>query len=257
MSRLTDIKLIGGWVRWFDTRVGDVGVKDAVTEVMNRTRSKLLVNYLGDSENILKNQPVIVVANHPHESDVLAILGSLPLRTDFGMIANSVLRGIGDNLDKFIIPVYIHHRIENKSVRDEVKIKIFGKIHTSARLETEDEKTKNRASIAKAGLSLDQGGSVLIFPMGGSRDGSWFSGVGHMWRQTKKPETIKVVMAKIEGTSEWDYLRLIPGISYFLPKFKVTFSPSYGWDKAKNEDAKEITKKMENIYCQWTKSLEN
>ncbi|MFA6603102.1 MAG: hypothetical protein WCT01_04860 [Candidatus Shapirobacteria bacterium] len=256
MSRLTDVKLIGGWVSKFDVRVGQAGMKEAVAEVVAQTRSKLEVAYLGDSEKVLKDQAVIIVANHPHESDVLAILGALPTRTDFRMIANSVLKGIGENLDKILIPVFVHNRMEN-SKGGSVKMKVFGKIHTSTKLNSEEEKIKNRASITEASNKLDEKGALLIFPMAGSGDGSWFSGVGHMWKQTKKPEKIRVVMAKIEGTSEWDYLRLIPGFSFFFPIFRVTFSPSYGWDKVKDEDSKILTKNMENVYDQWCGNLEN
>jgi 1-acyl-sn-glycerol-3-phosphate acyltransferase len=254
MSRLTDVKLIGGWVRWFDGRVGAVGVKEAVAETIKRTRSKLEVMYLGNSLKTLTEDPVIIVANHPHESDVLAILGSLPSRKDFRMIANSVLKGIGDNLDKIIIPVYVHHRMES-TTGGGIKMKVFGKIHTSTKHEIEDEKSRNRESIKEASERLNKGGAVLIFPAAGSYDGAWFSGVGHMWINTKQPQNTKVVMAKIEGTAEWDYLRLIPGVSWFLPKFKVTFSPAYDWKKVESREAKETVKKMEKIYADWSDNL--
>lgn len=256
MSRLTDVKLVGRWVQWFDGQVGVVGVKGAVGEVVTKTHSKLEVEYLNDSENTLLNEPVIIVANHPHESDVLAILGALPDRKNFKMIANSVLKGIGDNLDKIIIPVYVHHRMES-TTSGGIKMKIFGKIHTSTKHEIEDEKNKNRQSIQVASQNLDQGGAVLIFPMAGSSDGGWFSGVGHMWVQTKTPKDIKVVMANIEGTAEWDYLRLIPGTSFFMPKFKVTFAKPYGWTEVANKDPKVLTKNMQKKYDEWTKKLKS
>lgn len=254
MSRLTDIKIVGRWVRWFDSRVGAVGVQSAVEETVKKTHSKLEVKFLGDSKDVLATKSVIIVANHPHESDVLAMLGALPSRDDFKMIANSVLKGIGDNLDKFIIPVYIHHRMESTKANG-IKMKVFGKMHSSTKHEADEEKTKNRQSITEASRNLDGGGSVLIFPTGGSSHGEWFSGVGHMWTQTKDPKKVRVVMANIEGTAEWDYVRLIPGAAWLLPKFKVTFAPSYGWEKVADMDPKVLTKNMENNYIKWTKGF--
>jgi len=252
MTRLTEIKLIGGWVKWFDRRIGEIGIQKTLCEVFKSTGTDFEVNYEGDSKMVLKKDPVIIVGNHPHDSDILALLGAIPQRSDLKIIANSVLVGIGPNIDGLVIPVYIHCRQGSKP-DSWLRMKVFGRLHTSTKHDAENEKILNRQSIATAGKFLDKGGAVIIMPTGGGVGGKWFSGVAHMWSQTKNPKKVKVVMAKIEGPSDLDYLRLIPFVSKILPKYRVLFSTSYNREEIGATEPKEMVALMQAKFEKWAK----
>lgn len=248
MSDLSQMFLAGNIIGGFDKEVGEIGMIATVKNIFVRTKTKLEVKYGGkETKKILQRDPVVVIVNHPHQSDVMAIMAAMPSRKDFFMIAQSTLLGLGKNIDKHIIPVFINEKQVSMKIWKKWKLEVFTKLHSSSRMTREAEKNRNRESITLASVKLDLGGMVIIFPSGGSENGRWLTGVGYLIKGAKNPK-LKIVMANIAGSSSWDYFRLIPGISRMLPTIKVRFSAPIKAKEFKDDEAKEIAKTLEVRY---------
>jgi 1-acyl-sn-glycerol-3-phosphate acyltransferase len=254
MSDLSQMVVAGKIIGGFDKEVGEIGMMATVKKMLARTKSKLEITFDGEeTKQVLKNGPVIVTVNHPHQSDVMIIMAALPDRNDWGMIVQSTLLGLGKEIDKKMIPVFVDHQKDSLSFWKKSKYIFFAKLHTHKPLSREEGKEMNRRGLIGASSRLDKNELVIIFPTGGSKDGRWFSGVGHMIKGSKNPG-LKIVMANIEGSSSWDYFRLIPGVSRLLPTIKVRFSLPIEVNEYRKMKAKEIALKLETKYEEWLKN---
>ncbi|MFA6519002.1 MAG: 1-acyl-sn-glycerol-3-phosphate acyltransferase [Candidatus Shapirobacteria bacterium] len=254
MSNISEMTFVGSRIRHFDSQIGEMGLMATVKKLATNTNTKVETSYDSEETKVaLKKGPVVVVANHPHQSDVIVIMAGLPDRDDFSMVAMSSLLGMGKNIDRHIIPVYINHRAKNKKISENWQFRLFTKLHSYCQMGEDEEKIKNRQSISLASERLSGGQMVIIFPGGGSANGRWFTGVGYMIKGSTNPN-LKIIMANISGTTHWDYFRLIPGLSRILPKIRVRFSAPIGVNEFKESEAREIAKKLETRYEKW---LEN
>jgi hypothetical protein len=129
---------------------------------------------------------------------------------------------------------------------------LIKKFHWTQDYEKDTAHKKNIKSIARAARRVDHGAVVVIFPAGGSTDGRWFSGIGHLIKTLKNKNEVSIIKAKLEGSSGGDYFRLIPGISWLMPKIRVTFSAPREVSDIASEDARSITKKLEAEYIEWS-----
>lgn len=251
MGDLSKMLLVGGVIAGFNREVGEIGMMATVKKMLVRTKTNLEIRYgQEETKKILEKGPVIVVVNHPHQSDVMMIMAALPNRKDFFMIAQSTLMGLGRKIDRHIIPVFINEKQVAMKIWKKWKLEIFTKLHSPSRMPREMEKAKNRESIALASKKLDLGQMVIIFPAGGSENGGWLAGVGYLVKGAKNPG-LKIVMANITGSSSWDYFRLIPGISGLLPTIKVRFSAPIGVEELEENEAKEVAWALEKRYRKW------
>ena len=200
----------------------------------------------------LEKEAVIVVSNHPAESDVPLLLSILQEREDTFLIASHHFLKILPEVDKNIIPVYIsHHHWE----MNDIKLKAFNKIHHSEVYNKEEAHAKNRESIAVAGEKINAGGVVVIYPAAQEMNNHFRNGVGFLMEMTNNKKKTKVVMAHIKGTSSWDYLRLIPFLGKVMPKISIELSPDFSVNEVTVGEAKETTKKLEKKYNQWVDGL--
>lgn len=94
-----------------------------------------------------------------------------------------------------------------------------------------------------------------MFPGRRAVDNRWFSGIGYLLKGAKTDKKIYVVMAYIQGTSDLDYLRIIPGLSKFLPEIKVTFNYPQEVNDILDKNPKEITSILEEEYNDWIKLI--
>ena len=239
---------------YLDKMIAEKGLSTAMKKILNRCNTQVVVKSNKEINKILKNFSGILVANHPAEADVLAILSAIKNRKDVFLIINSSFKKLLPTLDQHLIPVYIYNRAcEHFDGKIKLKIlSLFNKIEVYSK---EEEHQKNLESMALAVEKINNGGLVIIFPDGGDKKHNWFNGVGHLIHGVKNKEKSFVIRAYIQGTSNWDYLRLLPFIGKFMPKFKISFATPLRMDKVEKDDPKVTTGQLENKYWNWISSI--
>ena len=242
---------------YLDKRVGSRVESDGVVSTFRGILESLggvMESEKGSMEKeALSKSGVLLVAKHPAEIDVLVTLASIEERRDWYIVINSMFVGKIEKLDKHFIPVYIDHNLDNNAFS--LREQIFFLFHKKKRLSKEEAQERNRKSIQRAAEMLDKGALVIIYPGPNRVTGKWYKGVGHIMRQVKNKSKVKLIAGFIEGTSKWDYWRLIPGVSKLLPNFKVSFKLIGRISNIWEEEASLSTEKLENIYNNWSKGI--
>lgn len=219
--------------------------------IINKISREFTVNIPKDTKKILKNDRVLLICNHPAQADVLLLLAAIPPRKKTYMIVMYGLLSILPAFNKYIIPVFITHRIDNESQRD-WKFRLLQKMHFVPEYTRDISHQKNIKSIALATQKIDEGSLMAIFPAGGSKNGRDFlPGVGHIVKNLKYPESTRIVMAHVTGTSTFDFLRIIPFVSEILPKFKVDFSEPLNAADFVGSNGRLISEQLQNVYDRW------
>lgn len=246
--------MIKVYKRYLDKMISQKGLSTAMKEIINGCNTQVVVKSNKEINKILKKFSGILVANHSAEADVLAILSAIKNRKDVFLIINSVFKKLLPTLDKHLIPVYIYNRA-CKNLGGKIKLKILSLFNKIEVYSKEEEHQKNLESMALAVEKINKGGLVIIFPDGGDKKHCWFNGVGYLIHGVKKKEKSFVMRAYIQGTSNWDYLRLLPFIGKFLPKFRISFATPLRMDKVEKGDPKITTGQLENRYWKWISSI--
>lgn len=254
MSTFTNLPFVGHFIRSIDRDLKNCSFQTTIRNAVIKSGSKLIIKGKNEeTEEVLKNKPVVVVANHPYEAEVAALIAGLPDREDISLIVNRRLLNLSANLDKYLIPVYIdHHNIAKK--RHKVMSFFLRTFHPKKVYTIEEEHSLNIQSISQAAKKVDEGGLVIIFPNRKSNGGRWYTGVGHMLSQVKR-EDVFVMRAYIEGTSMLDLLRLVPGIGSFLPTVTLTFAPPLKLEEMRGNDPKKITIMLQDQFNNWVQTL--
>ncbi|MCX6726670.1 MAG: 1-acyl-sn-glycerol-3-phosphate acyltransferase [Candidatus Shapirobacteria bacterium] len=224
-------------------------------ETMHRLTDSMVKLVVKNREKVkltLKNEPVILISNHPSQVEVLILLGLLEKRDDAYLIADHSFLEILPSVDKHIIPVYINHRLDGKQ-KDSWKFNLLTRFHQSESFCREIAHKKNIASINLATDKVNNGGLVMIFPAAGELGGKFLSGLGYMIKNLKNPKKVKIVMVHVRGTSTWDYLRLIPIVRNFLPKVYITFAEPIPAGQFLAPEAKAISENVEKRYYEWVR----
>jgi len=242
---------------YLDRRVGTKMEKDGVVStfkgILESLGGIIETQKSGRERMALGKGGVLLVANHPAEIDVLVTLASIEERRDWYIVINSMFVGKIEKLDKHFIPVYIDHNLDNNAFS--LREQIFFLFHKKKRLSKEESQERNRKSIQRAAEMLDKGALVIIYPGPNRVTGKWYKGVGHIMRQIRNKSKVSVVAAFIEGTSKWDYWRLIPGVSKLLPSFKVSFKLMGKINDIWEREVTLSTEKLENSYHNWSKGI--
>jgi len=252
---LRNVILAGRLIKKLDKKVGKLGFQQTMMKIVKRCGGKLIIHHkTKDINNILKNQPVIVVANHPAEPDIISLIAALSPRKDLYLIINSSLMNMGPNLDKHFIPVYVNHRFINKS-KSHFRLKLLMKFHHIEPINRKRAHQKNIASIKQASKKINQGGLVVIFPGGSDSEDKWLSGVGYLIKDINTKNNSYIIKAYIKGSSNWDYLRLIPGLGKIFPAIKIFFSQPKPVNEFIKYHPKEITQNLEVEFNKWVSTL--
>jgi len=231
-----------------------MGVVGAIRKFIKKCNTEVVVKSSREINQILRKASGVIVANHPAEADVLAILAAVKKRKDIYLIINSSLKKIIPELDKHLIPVFIYNK-SIESFEGKLKMKIVEIFHKVAKHSLQEERDKNIKSINRAINKINKGGLVIIFPDGSDEKHGWFNGIGHMIHGIKNEKSF-VIRAYIQGTSNWDYLRLIPFMGRFMPKFKISFAKPIKIVDIKKNNPKEITANLEDKYWKWRGCLQ-
>lgn len=247
------LQILRNLLQKMDRQIETDGIQFATRRLLRTLGTEVFIKTNKEIKKVLKSKPVLVVANHPAKTDVPALLASLPKRKEVKLIIDSTCLNFGDNWKKHLIPVYInHHLIMKKNWKFGVYKWAFGVRANSEKIEHK----KNIRSIEKASRYVDKGNLIILFPGGGSIDDRWLSGVGYLVKDVKNKNKTFVVKAYIEGTSNRDYLRLVPFVGKLLSGFKITFSDPILLKEFEDENAKLIALSMEKNYNDWTNTLE-
>jgi len=255
---LGQIPIFGKLFRDFDKSAGENGIHRAVTDVIKKTKTRIIVHGLiKETIEILKSKPVILVASHTFDFEVLLLIAALPKRDDIFTIAASDLMGAGPNTNSYIIPMFIHKYFDKGSHK--LSVKVAKLLHLGPRFSPAIEHRKNIENINYAALKVNNGGLVIIFPEGILKKcNPWLSGIGYLLRGIYKKRNAFYARAYIQGTSSFDILRLIPIVRRFFPAINVYFDSPKEISSVINakEDPKEITKNLQADYNRWVATLE-
>lgn len=251
-ATLHNIPIIRGILSRTNLRAKKMGIVALMKSVVGIARSRIAIIMPKNTDKVLGEEPVLVISNHPAESDVPLLLSALKEREDTFLVASHQFLKILPEVDKNIIPVYINHRAWEIN---DLRLKIFCKFHSAKVFDREKSQQKNRESIALAARKIDQGGVVVIYPAAEELNNQFRNGVGFLLKNLKEKKKVKVVMAYIEGTSGWDYLRLIPFMGKLLPRIRINFSRAFRADQVIGNDGKITTKNLEKRYYDWVDSV--
>ena len=220
--------------------------------IVEKVSRNFTINISPKTQKTLKNDPVILICNHPAQADVLLLMAAIPPRRKTYLVVMHSLWSILPAINKYLIPVYISHRVDGH-LRPDWKLKLLRKFHSIPEYSKETAHQKNIKSIILATTKINEGSLVAIFPAGGSENGHDFlPGVGHIVENLKYPKKTKVVMAHVSGTSSWDFIRIFPFIGKIMPRFKVEFSDPLLASDFTGENGRHISLKLQNVYDRWS-----
>lgn len=247
-----DIFFFGNLVKRLDAKIGKVGFQKAMAKVMADTHTQIKTHHkTADVIDILTTKPVIIVSNHPAESDVIALIASLNHRKDLYLVINSSFLDICPNLSKHLIPVYVHHRNTNN-----LRLKLFNYLHETNEYPKTMAHQNNIASIARATEKINQGGLVTIFPAGGGYKRRWFDGIGYLINHLHTNRDVYLIMAYIKDTSVWDYFRLLPGIGKIFPPINIHFAAPKVINNFISQKPKTIVHTLNEEFNNWRDSID-
>lgn len=256
-SQITRFPIIKPFVKTINRDVKKVGLQGAMVNTVTRSGTKLVIEgSTREVKRVLGEEACVVVSNHPHEVDIIALFAALPARPDTSLVINSRFLNLVPNADKYLIPVYIEHH--GKRNREQIREKLFKKFHPVTTFAPDEEHKKNIQSIKNASLKVSNGELVVIFPNPTkNKNRKWYPGVGYLLKGTRREKPIYVVRAYIEGTSNLDYLRFIPHAAKLLTPIRVTFSKPILVNKMLQKDAKSIAAGLNENYVAWVKKLKS
>jgi len=246
-----NLPVLGGVIKSFDVKIGKLGLQGMVADFLEHIGSRWEVcGGYEEAFRILKNSPAVVIFNHPHDAEVLPLMAALPRRDDIYIIGTSGLVGaVGPNFDRYLIPVHVRKHAVAGSRRWRVRI---GRSLLRFNLTVADEEAhqQNKLAIEEGSRRVREGAVVFIVPEGARPGGRWFSGVGHLLRGIGRNAGAYFVPVYVEGTSAFDFLRLIPWIGRRLRPFRVVF---FAPKKIKailgeTKDPKVVTEKLQEEY---------
>lgn len=255
---LINFTIIGRFFYLADLIVDRFGFSGSLKKIINRLGSKLNVKFKNiDTQNHLRNKPVLLISNHPFMFGIIALIASIPKRSDSNMIINSDYLNVYPNLDKFLIPVYIRHQNYGNWYEKIVKL-LFEKIFFNPLYNTEEEHQKNIKSIDDAVNKIKKGELVIIFPEKRNPKLKWYQGVGYLIKNLGSNSKYYIIFAHLGGNSRrLDYLRLFPHIGKILSPISINFSECLNLNKvlSKSNDSKQISLELQKEYEIWAKSL--
>ncbi|MDP3987717.1 MAG: 1-acyl-sn-glycerol-3-phosphate acyltransferase [Candidatus Levybacteria bacterium] len=245
--------------RRIDYDVGEIGFQQTVDKIANLVGENKLVIKGKDEEtkDVLRRKPAIVIANHPSFAEIIAVIASLEPRDDIHLVGISNFLGIGANFSERVIPIYMTKQMAAK--KHKFPVRLGNALHFGPRMPYDKAHKKNIGSIESAIEKVNNEGLVVIFPEGvqSGKDKKWLDGVGHLIAGVESRSSVHLIFVYSKGTSNWDYMRVVPGVKKLLPKIEVTFSkPRTIADFLGGiTDPKLITKKMEHEYNNYVDSI--
>jgi 1-acyl-sn-glycerol-3-phosphate acyltransferase len=225
-------------------------VKNKVADVLSTVGVPEIVKF----GNIPHTGPVLVISNHTGVFDTLILFSNID-RHDYYFVALATYGIFGPQVTNKLLPIYRKRQLHHSMYEYPLSLQIRGTMPEN--ISSVQIRTRNRNTVSKAAQIINNGKVVSVFPTGSvgkALPGSlWKPGIGFLVKQITHPDVI-VVLVKITGTKQSDFVAYMkPFIRklLFRPRpVSITFSkPHYlGELVSGQDDAKEITKKLENHY---------
>jgi hypothetical protein len=201
----------------------------------------------------LEKSPTLVVANHPNDSEPLSLYAALPPRTDSYLIANAEILGILPSAKKYLLPVYIKHRIQKEKRTWHPLVQFVDRCYPQTHFPFHKAHQKNIEAIKMAAEKINDDHQSVIFPENSL--GTWQAGVGHIISQLDYKNHPQLIMAYVTGTTRIDLFRSFPLLRLLFPKIKIHFSRPYPLSEFKNKEPKIITSLLEKKYKSWIQGV--
>ena len=195
------LPVIGSFIKLLDMKISEHGLQIGLLQLLKRSATTFQIQGITkETEEILRTKPVVIVAHHPFDAEVLCVLAALPPQENTYLVINNSYVGIVPSADKHLIPVYIsHHRngLDKRIFLEKFLLKFLPSKFFSEEMEHE----KNKESIKFASQKLSENGTVVIFPNRRSPNGKWYNGVGYMITGVIKEQEVYVIPVVVHGTS--------------------------------------------------------
>ncbi len=198
-------------LRFIKTHVQEVninakqnGLPAAVKEQLQKVGINVVPDYSPDAKLSLINDPVLVVATHPHLiNDIFGILSSIPSeRRDVHVTGHAMHLKLGGEIANQIIPIYNVNDQPTNNLREMIRRKLLGRDRPIEALTKYESAKANVRSLQNAASIVNEGGMVIVFPDGSQENGAeWMTGVGKLVQDIHNPDA-KVIFAKTQG-GEW------------------------------------------------------
>ena len=247
------VPILGGIINRINKEIAQKGLNYALKNAINQSQSKIqLIGVTEEIITILTKNPAIVISNHLYFPDLIIIGSVFPERKSIFAVANSFFLGLGMNIDRHILPIYMYHywtKTNNLFIKWLMKTVYF--ISRQKPHSYNINHVLNRKTIDKATRLISNNALILFFPED-RKHHCWFKGIGHLIKKSNalvNKKTVYIVFVKLEGVSKWDLLRILPIVGKWLPKITVTiihFSPLSNLKKYKK--ANTITQLLEKQY---------
>jgi hypothetical protein len=251
------IPVLHQFISKFSSDVTSFGPVAAAQQLIQRYHGKLIIHMPPETAKVLKSSGSIVAFNHPYEIETYIVQACVPNRRDLIMIATANILSVAPDLKPYLIPVWVDHTAK-KEKRGKLSGKIAKIFSLRQDLNPNEAHLNNIQSITKAANHVSGGGVIFIAPEGfRGKGGRWFFGIGHLISQVEQKNDSYYISCFISGTSNLDWLRLIPLINRLYPPIHVYFSqPQKLMDIiVKNDHPKKIALGLETQYRLWSKTL--
>ena len=249
--------LIGNIAKMIDRIIGQQGLAAAAHELLTMMKTKLTVKKYSEAvDNVIQTGQVLVLGNHEHMLEVVALLAAMPNRKDIYTVGVAGLKGFGPNFAKHLLPVHI--RPASITAHEMKLTSRIGRALGLGVAVPPNAQEINAQSIRIAAELISNGAMVIMFPSGVRKTNSvWSVGVGYLVDQIARKDKTSIVFAYVTGASNLDFLRLIPGIRCLLPKFSVTLSTPIAIKDlpVTKGSPKQIAKYLHSEYISWVKTI--
>ena len=244
--------------RSFDKRIGESTLTEGMRDLLDKTAGLENISIKGlegETRRILEEEGVLLVCNHPHDAESIILLGTMPPRDDVSIIAAHNQMRLGRNMAAHILPVYPYRQEQTTS---NLKLSVrLAKKFTSPPYPQEEMDRRNHATISLAAAKTSEGELVALFPEGVSgKSGKWRKGIGHLVSQIEPSKPVYFAMAHVKGTSDWDSLRVIPGLRNIMRKGSISFArPELFSSFNLPQNPNDITEYLQGTYSKWVNTL--
>lgn len=236
----------------------DYGIAEALRRLAVEVNTKLSCNMSPKTREVLAKERVVLIGNHPTDTEPFALFASLPPRRDVKLIVSDCMINLSKVIDQHLIPVHVRISEIDSPVTSWRPTALLAN-GTTEKKEWTSEKAHefNVRQMQLASQRLSQGDLIMLFPGRRAKDKRWFPGVGYLLHDAKSTKPIYVVNAHVSGTSYWDLLRLLPWAGRFMPRIHVEFSEPIRVNSLQSKPGKEIAHILEDKYEGWLRSFKS
>lgn len=246
-----NLLLFGWFFSKFNTLVKEKGLQSAMVSLLKLSGDRVVVEGLTqETFEILKKHPVLLVTRHP----LVPVVATLPFRSDIFIVVTSELMGMGNAVAKFFIPIYVRNLYKEYAQKSAVKLS--QRLHLAPEISKEEEHARNLKSIDIAKKRIQEGSLIIMVPEGLREDGQWFLGIGFLVKGVAEVFNGYYVPVHVTTAYKKHLLGMVPLLNNFFLSYTVSFGkPTRLTSYRKENDVHILTKKLQDSYDKWAKTL--